>query len=86
MPNATAIALMRTRAMALSLMLTRSTPASESTRAASRVRSMRTDRGGSISTLMTKRPSASLRARPVGGGASWVVPLAVAESLKAHLD
>ena len=43
---------MRTRAMALSLMLTRSTPASWRRRAASIVRSMRTERGGSISTLI----------------------------------
>ena len=50
MPNATAIAPIRTRAIAQSLMLTRSTPASPSRRAASMVRSMRTERGGSIST------------------------------------
>ena len=68
MPKATAMAPIRTRAIALSLMLTRSTPASWSTAAASIVRSMRTERGGSISTLMTKRPSASRWARRVGGG------------------
>ncbi len=39
-------------------MLTVSTPAAWSSRAASMVRSMRTERGGSISTEMTKRPSA----------------------------
>ena len=58
-PNATAIAPIRTRAIAESLMLTRSAPASRSSRAASIVRSMRTLRGGSISTEITKRPSAS---------------------------
>ena len=47
-------------------MLTTSTPAAWSSRAASMVRSMRTDRGGSISTQMTNRPSASARARPRG--------------------
>ena len=53
MPNATAIAPMRTRAMAESLILTRSTPADLRSRAASIVRSMRIDRGGSISTEIT---------------------------------
>ena len=66
-PNATASAPIRTRAMAESLMLTASTPAAWSRRAASIVRSMRTERGGSISTEMTKRRSARARARPVGG-------------------
>src|SRR5664280_3845129 len=70
MPNATAIALIRTRPVAESLMLTKSTPASRSRRAASIVRSMRIDRGGSISTAITTEPSASFRARPDGGVAS----------------
>src|SRR5664280_1797018 len=70
MPNATAIAPIRTRPVAESLMLTKSTPASRSRRAASIVRSMRIDRGGSISTAMTNEPSASFRARPDGGVAS----------------
>ena len=54
-------------------MFTVSTPAAWSRRAASIVRSMRTDRGGSISTEMKYRPSASAEARRVGGGASSVV-------------
>jgi hypothetical protein len=41
-----------------------------SRRAASIVRSIRTERGGSISTEITKRRSARARARPVGGGGS----------------
>ena len=69
MPNATAIAPIRTRAMAESLMLTASTPAAWSSRAASIVRSMRTERGGSISTEMTNRRSSRARSRPVGGKA-----------------
>ena len=67
MPNATAIAPIRTRAIAESLMLTRSTPAAWSSRAASIVRSIRIERGGSISTEMTNRRSWSARSRPVGG-------------------
>ena len=55
MPNATASAPIRTRAIAESLTLTASTPAAWSSRAASIVRSMRTERGGSISTEMTNR-------------------------------
>ena len=48
-------------------MLTRSTPAAWSSRAASIVRSMRIERGGSISTEMTKRPSRrALGSSPVG--------------------
>ncbi len=50
---------MRTRAIAESDTLTRSAPASWSRRPASIVRSMRTLRGGSISTEMTNRPAAS---------------------------
>ena len=60
MPNATAIAPIRTRAIAESLMLTRSTPASRRSRAASIVRSIRIERGGSISTETTNRPLAEL--------------------------
>ena len=74
MAKPTAMAPMRTRAMALSLMLTRSAPASRMSSADSSVRSMRTERGGSISTLTTKRPSASAVARPVGGGAATSTP------------
>ena len=70
MAKPTAMAPMRTRAMALSLMLTRSAPASRMSSADCSVRSMRTERGGSISTLMTKRPTLSAVARPVGGGAA----------------
>ena len=58
-PNATAIAPIRTRAIAESLTLTRSVPASRRRRAASSVRSIRMLRGGSISTEITNRPSAS---------------------------
>ena len=72
MPNATARQPMRTRAIALSLTFTRSTPASRSSRAASIVRSIRMERGGSISTETTNRPAASRSARPVGGGVSPV--------------
>ena len=68
-PKATAMAPIRTRPVAESLTFTTSTPASWSSRAASMVRSMRIERGGSISTEMTNVPSASLRARVVGGGA-----------------
>ncbi len=75
-PNATAIAPIRTRAIAESLMLTRSTPASWSSRAASIVRSIRIERGGSISTEMTNRPAASVSASGVGGGARGRRPLA----------
>ena len=57
-PNATAIAPIRTRAIAESLTLTTSTPASRRSRAASIVRSIRTERGGSISTDTTNRPAA----------------------------
>ena len=86
MPKATAIAPMRTRAMAESLTLTRSTPASWSSRAASIVRSIRMERGGSISTLTTKlaapQPPAQRRRRvaarrlpdavaAIEGGGSW---------------
>ena len=69
-PNATAIAPIRTRAIAESLMLTRSTPASRSSRAASIVRSIRIERGGSISTDTTKRPARSFASSWVGGGPS----------------
>ena len=58
-----------------SLMLTRSTPASCSSRAASIVRSMRTERGGSISTLTTNCFASSRLARRVGGGGSAAEPL-----------
>ena len=44
---------MRTRAMAESLTFTQSAPAAASRRAASTVRSIRIERGGSISTEMT---------------------------------
>ena len=70
MPNATDRQPIRTRAMALSLTLTRSTPAAWRSRAASIVRSMRIERGGSISTETTNRPAARRSARPVGGGGS----------------
>ncbi len=66
-PNATAIAPIRTRAIAESEMLTTSAPASRSRRAASSVRSILMDRGGSISTEITKRPAARAVARPVSG-------------------
>ncbi len=69
-PNATAIAPIRTRAIAESLTFTTSTPAALRVRAASRVRSIRTERGGSISTETTNRPAASAAASRVGGGAS----------------
>ena len=52
-PKATASAPIRTLAIAESLMLTASTPAAWRSRAASIVRSMRTERGGSISTEIT---------------------------------
>ena len=57
-PNATDRALIRTRAIAESETLTRSTPASRRSRAAAIVRSIRMLRGGSISTETTKRPAA----------------------------
>ena len=75
MPKATARAPIRTRAMAESDTLTRSTPEDWRRRAASIVRSMRTLRGGSISTETTNRPAArawpsreprSGRSSPVG--------------------
>ena len=49
-------------------MFTMSTPAAWSRRAASIVRSMRTERGGSISTEITYRPSASAWRGASGGG------------------
>ena len=55
---------MRTRAIAESLTLTRSTPASPRRRAASIVRSIRIERGGSISTDTTNRRSASAAGQP----------------------
>ena len=67
-PNATDRALIRTRAIAESETLTRSTPASRRSRAASIVRSIRMLRGGSISTETTNRPASSSSARRVGGG------------------
>ena len=70
MPNATANAPIRTRAIAESETLTASTPASWRRRAASIVRSIRTDRGGSISTETTNRRAASSSARRVGGRAA----------------
>ena len=67
MPKATASAPIRTRAIAESLMLRTSVPASRSRRAASMVRSIRMLRGGSISTEITNRPAARARPRPVSG-------------------
>ena len=85
MPNATDRQPIRTRAIALSLTLTRSTPAAWRSRAASIVRSMRIERGGSISTDTTKRPAASFSARPVGGGASSpAVGVDVADTIDAR--
>ena len=69
MPNATAKAPIRTLAIAESETFTASTPAACSSRAASMVRSMRTLRGGSISTETTNRLAASSSASRVGGGA-----------------
>ena len=66
-PKATAIAPIRTLAIAESDTLTTSVPASRRSRAASSVRSMRMLRGGSISTEITNRRSASAAARRVGG-------------------
>ena len=68
-PNATANAPIRTLAIAESETFTASTPAACSSRAASMVRSMRTLRGGSISTETTNCWAASSSASRVGGGA-----------------
>ncbi len=84
MPNATASAPIRTRAIAESEMFTQSAPASRRRRAESMVRSMRIDRGGSISTETTYRPVRSFSRRDVGGGASPAVrsgaPLRIEET------
>jgi hypothetical protein len=83
MPNATDSALIRTRAIAESETLTRSTPESRRSRAASIVRSIRMLRGGSISTEITNRPAARRSARWVGGGAS---PAAVATGVRSTTE
>ena len=81
-PNATANAPIRTLAIAELETLTASTPASWRRRAASIVRSIRTDRGGSISTDTTNRRAASSSASRVGGGAP-AVPSRAARSASA---
>ena len=65
-PNATAIALIRTRAIAQSLDVDEVDPGSRRSRAASMVRSILMLRGGSISTEMAKRPAVISSASRVG--------------------